>query len=144
MMATNVVAEDWNDVDPKIWSPKYIALFKIAAQDTEVERVLVNPAIKKALCRDVKGDRSWLHKMRPVFGHNYHFHVRIGCPTDSNGCKAQPGAAGRRRLRQGSRLVVRQGRRAASSSAASGSRCRCRRCRWPAAKCCWRSRLLAK
>ena len=68
MMATNVVAEDWMDVDPKVWSPKYIALYKMAAQDREVERVLANPAIKKALCRDVKGDRSWLHKIRPVLG----------------------------------------------------------------------------
>ena len=52
--------------------------------------MLANPAIKKALCRDVKGDRSWLHKIRPVYGHNYHFHVRIGCPKDSPDCKAQP------------------------------------------------------
>jgi penicillin-insensitive murein endopeptidase len=88
-MATNIVADDWKDVNPQIWSPKYIALLKTAAQDKEVERVLVNPAIKKALCRDVKGDRSWLHKIRPVFGHNYHFHVRIGCPKDSTACQAQ-------------------------------------------------------
>ena len=51
--------------------------------------MLANPAIKKALCRDVKGDRSWLHKIRPVVGHNYHFHLRIGCPADSAECKAQ-------------------------------------------------------
>ena len=90
MMATNVVADDWKDVNPQIWSPNYIALLKAAAQDEEIERVLVNPAIKKALCRDVTGDRSWLHKMRPVFGHNYHFHVRIGCPAGQDGCKSQP------------------------------------------------------
>ena len=87
---------------------KYIALYKMAAQDPEVERVLANPAIKKALCRDVKGDRSWLHKIRPVFGHNYHFHIRIGCPPDSDGMQGAAAAAGRRRLRQGSRLVVHQ------------------------------------
>jgi penicillin-insensitive murein endopeptidase len=92
MMATNVVADDWNDVNPKIWSPAHIALLKTAATDREVERVLINPAIKKALCRDVKGDRSWLHTMRPVFGHNYHFHVRIRCPADSPNCKKQPAA----------------------------------------------------
>jgi penicillin-insensitive murein endopeptidase len=92
MMATNVVADDWNDVNPKIWSPAHIALLKAAATDREVERVLINPAIKKALCRDVKGDRSWLHTMRPVFGHNYHFHVRIRCPADSPNCKKQPAA----------------------------------------------------
>jgi penicillin-insensitive murein DD-endopeptidase len=91
MMATNVVADDWNDVNPEIWSPAHIAVLKAAAQDKEVERVLINPAIKKALCRDVKGDRSWLHKMRPVFGHNYHFHVRISCPKGDEGCKGQAG-----------------------------------------------------
>jgi penicillin-insensitive murein endopeptidase len=90
MSATNIVADDWMDVRPDIWSEKYIKLYKIAAQDPEVERVLANPAIKKALCRDVKGDRSWLHKIRPVYGHNYHFHIRLGCPADSTECKAQP------------------------------------------------------
>lgn len=90
LMATNVVNDDWNDVNATVWGPRYIGLYKMAAQDPEVERVLANPAIKKALCRDVKGDRSWLHKVRPVFGHNYHFHVRIGCPKDSPDCKAQP------------------------------------------------------
>jgi penicillin-insensitive murein endopeptidase len=89
MMATNVVADDWNDVNPQIWSPAHIALLKTAAQDKEVERVLINPAIKKALCRDVRSDRSWLHKMRPVFGHNYHFHLRIGCPHGQEGCRSQ-------------------------------------------------------
>ena len=90
--ATNIVADDWKDVNPAIWSPAHIALLKTAAQDKEVERVLVNPAIKKALCRDVTGDRSWLHKIRPVYGHNYHFHVRIGCPAGEDGCKTQPPA----------------------------------------------------
>ena len=90
MMATNVVAEDWMDVNPKVWSEKYVALYRMVSKDPEVERVLANPAIKKALCRDVKGDRSWLHKVRPVYGHNYHFHIRIGCPKDSPECKGQP------------------------------------------------------
>ena len=90
MSATNIVADDWKDVRPEIWSEKYIALYKMAAQSPEVERVLANPAIKKALCRDVKGDRSWLHKIRPVVGHNYHFHIRISCPAGSTECKAQP------------------------------------------------------
>jgi len=90
MSATNIVADDWKDVNPKIWSPAYIALYKLVAQEPGVERVLANPAIKKALCRDVKGDRSWLHKVRPVFGHNYHFHIRIHCPKNSENCKAQP------------------------------------------------------
>jgi len=90
MLATNVVNDTWTDVRPKVWSQTYVALYKMVAQEPEVERVLANPAIKKALCRDVEGDRSWLHKIRPVPGHNYHFHVRIGCPKDSPQCRSQP------------------------------------------------------
>jgi penicillin-insensitive murein endopeptidase len=90
MFATNVVAGDWMDVDPAVWTPQHHAVIKAAAQDREVERVLVNPAIKKALCREAKNDRSWLHKVRPVYGHNYHFHVRISCPADSPDCTPQP------------------------------------------------------
>ena len=55
-----------------------------------VERILVNAAIKKALCRDATGDRAWLSKVRPWYWHNYHFHIRIGCPKDSPTCKPQP------------------------------------------------------
>ena len=86
MMATNVVTEDWSEVNPEIWSPVYIALLKTVAEEPEVERVLVNYAIKKALCRDVTSDRNWLTKMRIVYGHNYHFHIRIKCPADSPDC----------------------------------------------------------
>jgi penicillin-insensitive murein endopeptidase len=30
-----------------------------------------------------------LAKVRPYWGHFYHFHVRIGCPADSPGCTKQ-------------------------------------------------------
>ena len=58
MMATMVVATDRKDVAPKVWSPAHIALIKAAAEDPRVNRVFVNPAIKKALCRDVGDDRA--------------------------------------------------------------------------------------
>ena len=89
-MATNVVAEDWSEVNPEIWSPVYIALLKTVTEESDVERVLVNYAIKKALCRDVKTDRHWLTKIRIVFGHNYHFHIRMKCPADSPDCTPDP------------------------------------------------------
>jgi penicillin-insensitive murein endopeptidase len=89
MSATNVVAADWLDIDPAVWTPQHRAVIKAAAQDREVERVLVNPAIKKALCREAGSDRAWLSKVRPVYGHNYHFHIRIRCPDDSPDCKPQ-------------------------------------------------------
>ncbi|RUZ01671.1 penicillin-insensitive murein endopeptidase, partial [Mesorhizobium sp. M7A.F.Ca.CA.001.12.2.1] len=41
------------------------------------------------LCDTVRGDRGWLRKIRPFWGHDYHFHMRIGCQPGSPGCKAQ-------------------------------------------------------
>ena len=89
MSATMVVAESRLDVDPNVWTPSHMAVIKAAAQEPRVERIFVNAAIKKALCRDAKGDRAWLHKVRPYFGHDYHFHVRITCPADDPDCKPQ-------------------------------------------------------
>jgi penicillin-insensitive murein DD-endopeptidase len=90
MSATMVVADDRRDVDPKVWTPAHFAVLKAAAQDPEVERIFVNAAIKKALCREAGEDREWLHKVRPWWGHDYHFHVRIACPPGSLDCKPQP------------------------------------------------------
>ena len=92
MLATNVVREDKLDVDPRILTPGHVSIIKAAAEDPLVERILVNAAIKKALCRDARGDRAWLNKVRPWYWHNYHFHVRIGCPKGSPNCKPQPPA----------------------------------------------------
>jgi penicillin-insensitive murein endopeptidase len=89
MSATMVVAESRLDVDPNVWTPSHMAVIKAAAQEPRVERIFVNAAIKKALCRDAKGDRAWLHKVRPYFGHDYHFHVRITCPAGDSDCKPQ-------------------------------------------------------
>ena len=82
---------------------------KRAASYPEVERILVNPGIKKKLCDTVNGDRGWLRKVRPFWGHDYHFHIRIGCQPGSTGCKAQAATAPRRRLRQVAGLVVHRG-----------------------------------
>ena len=89
LSATMVVRPDRLDIDPKVWTPGHLGILRAAAQDPGVERVLVNPAIKKALCREATGNRAWLSKVRPVYGHDYHFHVRIGCPKDSPTCKPQ-------------------------------------------------------
>jgi penicillin-insensitive murein endopeptidase len=94
MSATMVVADDRRDVDPKVWTPGHFAVIKAAASDPLVQRIFVNPAIKKALCRDAGGDRAWLEKVRPWWGHDYHFHVRLRCPGDSPECKPQPPSGG--------------------------------------------------
>jgi penicillin-insensitive murein DD-endopeptidase len=89
MSATMVVADDRRDVDPEVWTPAHAAVIKTAAQAPEVERIFVNAAIKKALCREAGSDRDWLHKVRPYWGHDYHFHIRISCPAGNTDCKPQ-------------------------------------------------------
>lgn len=97
MSATNMVRSDWLDVDPAVWTPQHTALIRAAAQEQSVVRIFVNPAIKKALCREAGQDRRWLGKVRPMFGHNYHFHIRIACPAGDANCADQdppPGGDG--------------------------------------------------
>jgi penicillin-insensitive murein endopeptidase len=89
MSAVNMVREDRLDIDPQVWTPERTELIRTAAEDPNVERIFVNAAIKKALCRDAGPDRDWLAKVRPWSGHDYHFHVRIYCPADSPQCKPQ-------------------------------------------------------
>lgn len=79
-------------VDPKVFTDKHVALIKRAASYREVQRIFVHPAIKKALCQRAGKDRRWLGKVRPLWGHHYHFHIRIYCPN--GGCRAQPEVSG--------------------------------------------------
>lgn len=89
MSATNVVREDRLDIDPTVWTPQHTALLRAAAKERSVARIFVNPAIKKALCREAGEDRRWLSKIRPMWGHNYHFHIRLACPATDAGCSDQ-------------------------------------------------------
>jgi penicillin-insensitive murein endopeptidase len=90
MSAINMVADSRKDIDPKVWTPKHLAIIKTAAEEPGVERIFVNAAIKKALCRDAGASREWLHKVRPYWGHDFHFHVRIRCPPGQvDYCKPQ-------------------------------------------------------
>lgn len=76
-------------VDDKKWTKAHERILYHAAKFPKVERILVHAGIKKKLCDTVKGDRSWLNKIRPYYGHHYHFHVRIGCQPGSPNCKRQ-------------------------------------------------------
>lgn len=76
-------------VDTKRWTPAHAKLIMLAASYPEVERIFVNPAIKKKLCDTWTGDRSALGKVRPIYGHDAHFHIRMGCPDGATGCKSQ-------------------------------------------------------
>lgn len=89
MPAVNMARSDWRDVDPKHWTPAHTRLIRTAAGDPQVERIFVNPALKVALCREAGSDRAWLNKVRPIWGHNYHFHIRMSCPAGMAGCQGQ-------------------------------------------------------
>jgi penicillin-insensitive murein DD-endopeptidase len=93
MSAVMMVRADRLDIDPTVWTPGHLTLIRAAAQEPTVQRIFVNAAIKKALCREAKGDRSWLSKIRPMYGHDYHFHIRIKCPPGSGECESQPDPA---------------------------------------------------
>lgn len=87
--AVNMVRRDRRDVDPKAWTSSHTAVIRAAASDPRVARVFVNPAIKRALCREAGADRGWLERVRPWPGHDHHMHIRIGCPAGSTDCEPQ-------------------------------------------------------
>ncbi len=93
--AYSLVAKDKLHLDPKTWTPAHAAFIKTAAEQPEVQRVLVNAVIKKELCRlEGKNHYSWMAKVRPWYGHDDHIHVRLKCPADSPHCRAQPPVSG--------------------------------------------------
>ena len=71
------------------WGKQQRFLLKSAAVDPRVDRIFVNPAIKRALCESETGNRQWLRKVRSWWGHDAHFHVRLKCPKDSADCIRQ-------------------------------------------------------
>lgn len=86
--ATDVVASDGMEIDAA-WMPQHRRLLETVAREPAVARIFVNPAIKRALCREAAPDRSWMAKIRPWWGHNYHFHVRLSCPSGDPECRNQ-------------------------------------------------------
>jgi murein endopeptidase len=92
MSAISVVTANGEDIDAQVWRPEHRKLLELAARDPAVNRIFVNPVIKRTLCREVTGDRRWLHRIRPWFGHNYHFHVRLACPPGGSRCRPATGA----------------------------------------------------
>jgi penicillin-insensitive murein DD-endopeptidase len=89
MSATDVVAADGLDVDPKVWNPSYLKMYRAVASAPQVGRIFVNPAIKRQLCREAGSDRAWLTKIRAWWGHDYHFHMRLLCPPGEPQCHDQ-------------------------------------------------------
>lgn len=76
-------------IDSKAWSARQFTVLELAARAADVDRIFVNPAIKAEACRAARGDRAWLAKLRPWWGHDEHFHVRLACTPGDIGCTPQ-------------------------------------------------------
>lgn len=86
----SLVLPDGRGIDPKLWRPEHATLLQLAATEPGVDRILVNAAIKRQLCLTVVGDRGWLQRVRPWFGHASHMHVHYACPAGQPECVDQP------------------------------------------------------
>lgn len=73
----------------KNWDPRIPGILRIASEDPRVARIFVHPTIKRKMCAQAGNDNQWLRKVRPWWGHNYHFHVRLNCPPNEKSCKPQ-------------------------------------------------------
>jgi len=72
------------------WSQAHAWILERAARDPRVDRIFVTAPVKIEMCKTAeRADRGWMQKIRPLFGHHYHFHVRLKCPRDSRGCVDQ-------------------------------------------------------
>jgi penicillin-insensitive murein endopeptidase len=89
----SMVLSDHTDIDRGRFGENQVRLLRLAASDGHVDRIFVHPTIKRALCQGFggagDGDRSWLHRIRPWYGHDEHFHVRLSCPPGSPDCTGQ-------------------------------------------------------
>ncbi len=71
------------------WTRQHHEIIKAAASDPRTARIFVFPGAKVRMCNDETGDRAYLRKIRPWYGHHYHFHVRLNCPAGASGCVDQ-------------------------------------------------------
>lgn len=63
-----------------------LALLKRFSDAPEVDRILVHFAIKRELCTH-HASEPWIRKIRPWYGHDHHFHVRLLCADSDTTCK---------------------------------------------------------
>lgn len=72
------------------WTNRHLALLKAAASDPRIDRIFVAAAVKLEICKTAKrSDKKWLQKIRPIAGHDTHFHVRLKCPKGARLCQTQ-------------------------------------------------------
>jgi penicillin-insensitive murein endopeptidase len=89
LSSISVRTEDQRGINGN-WTAGHHALLRAAASDPRVDRIFVAAAVKIEMCRSAtRADTGWLQKIRPMHGHNYHFHVRLKCPRGARHCETQ-------------------------------------------------------
>lgn len=86
--APSVLVSRSDAIDDNQWSPAHEKILEAAAQRPDVDRIFVNPSVKRLLCSR-KSAHRWLRKIRPWWGHDDHFHVRLKCPLNNPNCTGQ-------------------------------------------------------
>jgi penicillin-insensitive murein endopeptidase len=86
--APSVLVYKSDTLDNKQWSSINENILEAAARQPEVDRIFVNPSVKRQLCLN-KSNHDWLRKIRPWWGHDDHFHVRLKCPLNNYTCTTQ-------------------------------------------------------
>jgi len=87
--ATSVLAATSDAINFSQWSLANAKVLEAAARMPEVDRIFVNPSVKRELCRSKNSASQWLRKIRPWWKHDDHFHVRLKCPVGNLHCVAQ-------------------------------------------------------
>lgn len=87
--ATSLIRAGTLEVDRTEWNESIARLLRRAASYPEVARIFVHPGIKRELCAWAGADRDWLNVIRPWYGHDDHFHVRLDCPAGDADCVPQ-------------------------------------------------------
>lgn len=84
----NIRSQDKRNVNGN-WTRQHMEVLKIAASDPAVDRIFITAPAKIWMCNNARGNKKWLKKIRPIVGHNTHFHVRLKCPKGARNCKTQ-------------------------------------------------------
>ncbi len=87
--APSMLNDSKTGLDREKWTSDQVKMLELAANLPGVDRIFVNPYIKKELCDVVAGNRAWLRVIRPWYNHDDHFHMRMSCPMDSTSCREQ-------------------------------------------------------
>lgn len=87
--APSVLIAQSDVIDDSQWSDLHEKILEAAASRPEVDRIFVNPSIKRLLCSHKPKYSHWLRKIRPWWKHDDHFHVRLKCPANNKNCTAQ-------------------------------------------------------